>query len=436
MRYLLCTMWAMAWAAPALAGPEIPGAPQTQPIALTGGVIHPVSGPELRDAVLVFDQGRITAVGRDVVLSEGVQRIDLAGKHVYPGLIDAHSHLGLVEIPSVRGTVDHAETGRINPNVKAEVAVNPDSELIPVTRSGGVLVCATAPGGGLISGMSAVLQLDGWTWEEMCVRRNAAMHVMWPRMVAVYTWRLDDANQAATVGRDKPLLELRRTFADARAYWSAQKARNPQTAAEHDARWEALIPVLEGKVPLHVEADEIQQIQSAVAFAQAEGVRVVIVGGYDAPDCADLLKKYDIPVIVAGVQRLPQRRHDPYDAAFSVPARLQAAGVRYCISGAGRMGNVRNLPHHAALAAAFGLPADEALKSITLHAARILGIDDRLGSLEPGKDATLIVTTGDPLEITTQVTRAFIQGREVDLSDRQKRLYAKYREKYARQRGT
>ncbi|HEX3870491.1 MAG TPA: amidohydrolase family protein, partial [Pirellulales bacterium] len=323
-------------------------------------------------------------------------------------------------------------------------AFNPDSELIPVTRSGGVLLALTAPNGGLVAGTSAVMQLDGWTWEDMTVADEVAMHVYWPRMAPIHTWRLEETAEQQMSDRDKALVEIRRAVADARAYWIAKrahkaKAENPGPAGPglggalaHDARWEAMIPVFERTMPVIVHADEVQQIQSAVAWAEQEGFRIMIAGGYDAPRTLDLLKKYDIPVLVGGVYRLPQRRDDPYDAPFTVPARLHEAGVRFCITGQGRMGNVRNLAYHAGTAAAFGLPADEALKAVTLYPAEILGLGDRVGSLSAGKDATLMVTTGDPLEIPTQVTHAWIQGRRVDLSDRQKRLWHKYQEKYRR----
>ncbi|HEV3004837.1 MAG TPA: amidohydrolase family protein, partial [Pirellulales bacterium] len=401
---------------------------------LVGCVIHPVTGPELHDGVLLFDKGRIVAVGRDVALPADAEKIDLAGQHVYPGLIDAYTHLGLVEIPMVRATVDQSETGRINPNAKAQVAVNPDSELFPVTRSGGVLSVLVAPSGGLLSGTSAVVQLDGWTWEDMTLRPDVGMHVHWPQMAHIHTWRLEISAQEQLQTRDKSLAEIRRAVADARAYHTARQAHANGNGPpiEFDARWEAMVPLLERKLPLVVEADEIQQIQSALAFAEHERLRLVLVGGYDAPHCAELLKRQQVSVIVGGVGRLPRRKDDGVDTPFTVPARLHEAGIEFCISSLERTANVRNLPYHAGMAAAHGLPADEALKAVTLYAARILGVSDRIGSLEAGKDATLIVTTGDPLEIPTQVTRAFIQGREVQLNDRQKRLWEKYKEKYRR----
>jgi imidazolonepropionase-like amidohydrolase len=223
-------------------------------------------------------------------------------------------------------------------------------------------------------------------------------------------------------------------LADARAYWIAKTARakRQSTPPDVDARWEALIPVFERKLPLVVQADETQQIHAAIALAAQQGLKLMIFGGYDAPECVELLKKYDVGVIVGGVTRLPQRRHDAVDAAFSVPARLQAAGVRFCISGAGRMGNVRNLPYQAGMAAAHGLARDEALRAVTLYPAQMFGVAERVGSLEAGKDATLFVADGDILETPTHVSRAYVQGRAVDLSNRQTRLYDKYQERQKR----
>lgn len=423
---LLATLLA---AVPALANPEIPGAPQKGPVALTNAVIHPVSGPAIDKGTLVFVRGKIAAIGKDAKIPDGAEVIDLAGKHVYPALFDAMTNLGLVEINAVRATVDTQETGLLNPNVRALVAVNPDSEIIPVTRANGVLLALTAPSGRLMAGRSAVIQLDGWTWEEMALKSgDAALHIHWPQ-----TLRLTPDSHEEDHG-PKPseaIEKLRQALADARAYAAARKA-NPNFS--HDARWESLADVLSRKLPVVVHAEETRQITEAVAFAEAEKLRMILAGGYDALACADLLKKHNIPVIVGGVYRLPLRRGDAYDAAYSLPARLHAAGLRFCIAGMDRhsASSVRNLPYHAATAVAYGLPADEGLKAITLSPAQILGVADRVGSLEVGKDATLFVSDGDPLETPTQVSAAWIQGRKVDLNNRHQRLYRKYEEKYKR----
>jgi len=414
------------------ANDQLPGAPQEKPIALVGGTIHTVSGETIENGTVLFAKGRITAVGAEVGVPEGAEQIDVSGQHVYPALFDAFTNMGLVEINAVRATRDSNETGSINPNVKTHVAVNPDSELIPVTRSNGVLLAVSAPGGGLISGQSAVLQLDGWTYEDLTLKAGAGMHIIWPDM----TPRSDPDDESANEQRNERLEErletLRNTFDDARAYLAARK--NSDEPPPVDLRQESMRPVLERKMPLIVEAEAIAQIQAAVAFAQQQNVKLVIYGGYDAADCAELLNKHNVPVIVAGVYRLPLRRSDQFDAAYTLPARLHAAGVPFCISGSGRFGasNARNLPYHAATAAAYGLPREAAIKSITLAPAEILGVGKQVGSLEKGKHATLFVSTGDPLETGSQVTRAYVQGREVDLSDKHKMLWRKYQQKYER----
>lgn len=415
----------------AQASPEVPGAPQKEPIALVGGTIHPVVGSDIVNGTILFVDGKIKAVGKEIELPKDTKIVNVKGKHVYPGLFDADTEVGLVEIQAVRATVDHSETGQINPNVRAQTAFNPDSELIPVTRSNGVLTVVAAPLGGLISGRAAVMRLDGWTWESMTVRGEAAMMVSWPTLVASQTWRMENS-KAGEKTRARTMEQLATVFSDARSYRTLKLARaqQGQAAPEYDARWEALIPVLEGKTPLFVHADDLRQIQSAVAFARKEGVKLTIVGGYQAPDCAELLRSEGVSVIIKGVNRLPRQRHDPYDAPFTVAAKLHKAGVKFCISASDRMANIRNLPYHAATAVAHGLPADEALKAITLYPAQITGVDAQLGSLENGKAATLFVSTGDPLDIMSNVTAAYIDGREVDLSDRHKRLWKKYQEKY------
>ncbi len=415
----------------ASADDQVPGALQKTPIALTRAHIHPVSQPDMPDATILFAGGKIVAIGKDVQLPPETKIIDLNGKHVYPGLFEAHSQMGLIEIGAVRATDDQSETGTINPNSKALVAVNPDSEIIPVTRSNGVLLALSAPRGGLVSGKSAVLQLDGWTYEDLALQAETALQIDWPSLTEP-TRGDAEARKKAREQQQQALRDVEKLFVDAEAYVQARKANSSDQA--FDIRLEAMTPVIEGKLPLMVRANELAQIESAVGFAVAQNVRIILLGGYDAPLCADLLRKHKVPVIVSSVYRLPQRAYEPYDHAYTLPKRLYDAKILFCISGSDRSEtwNARLLPYHAAVAAAFGLPRDEALKAVTLYPAEILGVADRVGSLEQGKDATLIVSSGDPLETTTQVEMAFIQGRDVDLSNKQTRLYEKYKEKYRR----
>ncbi len=432
--WLALVLWLGLAGGWAWAHPFVPGAPQTRPVALVDGTIHTMLGPPIASGTVVFDRGKIVAVGRGVKIPPGAQVIRLQGRHVYPALFDAWTNLGLVEIPAVRATRDQRETGLINPNVQAHVAFNPDSHRIPVTRANGVLLCLSAPRGGLLSGRASVMMLDGWTWEDMLLAPDVALVVQWPAAVRTPGWLSRGRRQTLLQQRKNRLQRLHQAMDEALRYYRAWKAQGQAQVppSDHDSRWHAMIGLFERKMPLLVRADEQIQIQEAVAFARRYHLRLIIVGGYDAPRCAQLLRENQVSVIVAGVHRLPRYRHDPYDEPFTVPARLHRAGVRFCISGDEREGNVRNLPYHAATAAAFGLPKQEALRSITLRPAEIFQLADRIGSLSPGKDATLIVTTDDVLEVPTQVTHAWIQGRPVVLESKHTQLWKKWQEKYRR----
>ena len=432
MRYIAVAALVLTTVRGLSAHPQVPGPPQKQPVALTNATIHPVGGPAIERGTLIFDGGKITALGRDIAPPANAETIDLAGKHVYPGLFEPLNDIGLIEINSIRATIDGQEIGQLNPNVRGVVAVNPDSEIIPVTRSNGILVTLAAPYGGLMSGRSGVIQLDGWTWEDMTIKPDVALQIQWPQSAGGGRRGRGGGEEASAARAQQGVEQIRQALADARAYLTA-RAADPKFP--RDARWEALKDVLTGELPVIINADDLRQINGAVAFAEREKLKLIIAGGYDAPQCAALLKKHDIPVIVGGTYRLPRRRGDAYDTAYAVPAELQKAGIRFCISARARFGasQVRNLPYHAAAAVAFGLPADEALKAITLYPAQILGVADRVGSLAIGKDATLFVADGDPLDTPTQITAAWIRGRKVDLNDRHKTLYQKYDEKYKQQ---
>ena len=419
-----------------VASDQIPAPPQDHPIALVGGTLVTVSGDTIPSGTILFDQGKIVALGTSVALPDGTEQIDVSGKWVYPGLIAANTVLGLTEINAIRATRDYAEVGDIKPNVRVEVGLNPDSELLPVARANGITLALTVPRGGLISGTSAVIMLDGWTWEQMTLKAPVGLHIFWPFMgVRTAPW-IRKSKEEQVRDRDRRIARIRQAFADARAYWKAKRAEIADKNIPYhdtDLRWEAMRPVLEGEIPVFVHADEIRQIEAALDWARSENIRLVLVGGYDAWRVADRLKEQQVPVIIGGVHRRVLRRWEPYDTPFTLARKLYEAGVTFCIASEGSpfgAAHERNLPYQAATAAAYGLPRTEALKAVTLYPAQILGIDDRAGSLEPGKDATLIVTTGDPLEITTQVTMEFIQGRKVDLSSKQTQLYEKYLEKY------
>ncbi len=411
----------------------IPAPPQTRPIALSGATIHPVSGPDIASGTIVFSEGKITAIGPDAAAPEGAEVINASGKHIYPGLINANSLLGLSEISAVRATLDYEETGAINPNARSISSVNPDSELLPVARSNGILSAHVVPEGGLVSGQSAVIRLDGWTPEDLTVLAPAAMHLRWPDLAIDRDPRAPKKPEDQQKEIDKAQKQIRDAFTIARAYTQARKS--PPAGFKTDLRWEAMVPVIEGTLPLFIHADSVAQIEATLAWAREAKMKFTLVGGRESWRMAAQLKATDTPVIVALSTALPPRRGDAYDSVYRTAARLAEAGVRFCIATAGRNSEAaheRNLPYEAALAASFDLPRAEALKAVTLYPAQLLGVADRVGSLEVGKAATLLVTTGDPLDFPTQIEAAYIDGRKIDLSNRQTRLRDKYEEKYRR----
>jgi len=411
---------------------HIPAKPQQRPIALVGGTIHTISGPAISNATILFDKGKIVAIGTNVTLPPNAEKINIPGKHVYPGMIEANSQIGLVEIDAVRATRDFAEAGGINPNPRAEVAVNPESERIPVTRVNGVLIAHVVPQGGLLSGRSAAMMLDGWTWENMTLKAPVGIIVNWPRMTINRSPRAQQSEEEQKKNIEQQIKNLKQAFAEARSYALAKKAEAQRGIPYHnfDARWEAMRSVFDSGMPVFVNANEIKQINAAVEWATQENIKLVIVGGKDSWRAADLLKRKNVAVIVGPIHDTPMRDWEDYDTAFTTAKKLYEAGVRFCISGGSDSGNDRNLPYHAATAAAFGLPKDEAMKAITLYPAQILGIADRAGSLEVGKDATLFIGNGDPLETFSNVEAAYIQGRLLDMRNRHRQLYEKYQEKY------
>lgn len=394
---------------------------------LRGATIHPVSGPEIANGMVLVRDGTIVEVGVKVAPVKGVRVIDAKGLHVYPGLIDSATQIGLSEIGAVRETVDSQEIGDFNPQLRAIVAVNPASEHIPVTRANGITAVITAPGGGIISGQSALVHLDGWTWQEMQVRSPASMVLEFP-VIAARPSRFRTAAPRAPFSElkrnyERRLQQLRELFEQARRY---QKAKLANAAGfETDLKLEAMLPVVEGKLPLVARAVRERAIREAIAFAEKEKVRLVLAEASEAWKVAQEIKAKNIPVILGPTLSLPLEEDDPYDKAYALPAELHKAGVKFAF-GTFSTSASRNLPYQAAMAAAFGLPYEEALKAVTLYAAEIWGVSDLIGSIEKNKWADLIVTDGDPLETRTQIKQLFIQGRAVDLDNKHRRLYEKY----------
>lgn len=418
------------------ASAQVPAPPQNRAIALTGATIHTVTSGVIENGTIVFENGTITAVGNNVSIPANAQRVDVSGKHIYPGLIDAYSAMGLQEIGAVDVTQDTDELGDFNPNVRAELAVNPESRHIGTARSNGVLVTVTTPSGGLVSGLSAALMLDGWTWESMTLKSGAALNVNWPDPNG--RPRNPWMQQNAAADEDEPtyaeqVRSLRDMFAAARAYRDAQASGLPH---DTDSRWEAMVPVVNGEVPVVVSARSVQQIQDAIAFAEAEGLRIILRGADDALFIADHLAAKRIPVLVTSTMDSPGRDWQGYDTNYSLPAQLHAKGVPFAITGGNSASYTHRLPWEAGVAVAYGLPEEEALRAVTIYPARFLGIDDRVGSLEPGKDATLLITTGNPLDYLANVEQAYVQGRAIDMNDIFRQLYEKYSEKVRQSRVT
>ena len=405
--------------------------PQTQTVALQGATIHTVTQGVIENGTIVFENGVITAIGADIEIPAGARVVDVSGKHIYPGLIDAYSTVGISEIGSVDVSSDVNEMGDFNPNVRADIAVNAESRHIGTTRSAGVLVTLTTPGGGLVSGMSSAMNLEGWSWEEMSMESAAALNVNWPNPGRGRFRGFGGGRPPFPGGETPPerptyegqVQELKDFFAEARAYRDAAAAGE---ATHSDSRYAAMIPALNGDIPVVVAAESAAQINDAVTWALEEGLRVVIRGGRDAIHVADRLAATDIPVILTSTMSGPSRAYDGYDGAYTMPARLHEAGVRFAISGGSGSLYSNRLPWEAGVAVAFGLPEEEALKAVTINAAEFMGIDDRVGSLELGKRATLLITTGTPLDMTSEIEQAYIEGRELDMMDIQKWFFEKY----------
>jgi imidazolonepropionase-like amidohydrolase len=410
---------ALATAGPLTAQVPIPAPPQSGPIALRGATIHTVTDGTIENGTIVFDGGVITAVGANVAIPTGARTIDVTGKHIYPGLIDAYSAVGIDEIGDVAVTDDQRELGDFNPNTQPNVAVNPESRHIGTSRTNGVLVTLTTPTGGLFPGLTSAMNLDGWTWESMTLEAKAALNVNWPES--------DDEEEY-----DEALRTIRDAFAQARAYAAARASGDVPS----DPRLEAIVPAARGEMPVVAWADDVVQIQDAVRWASEDGVRLVILGGRDAIHVADHLAEQDVPVILTETMAPPQRQWEPYDAAYARAAQLHERGVRIAISGGSSAPYTNRLPYEAGVAVAFGLPEEVAVQAVTINAAEFMGIADRVGSLEPGKDATLLITTGNPLDYLSSIEQAYIQGRELDMRDIHRFFFDKYMEKLRQLRPT
>ncbi|HVF49059.1 MAG TPA: amidohydrolase family protein [Pyrinomonadaceae bacterium] len=400
--------------------------------------IVPVSGPDIENGSVLIRNGRIEAVGAGSINAPaGAQEIDASGLFVYPGMMDAGTNMGLVEIDSVNATIDRAEVGDMNPNAQAIVAVNPHSAHIGVTRFNGITSAVTMPQGGIISGQAAVINLNGTTPREMALTPSAALVIDFPRVAAgggfaAAQQQQSNINEAVTA-RDRRVEELRKMLRDAEAYGRAHDAytRDPRSLPRPDSDivLASLLPFVRGERPVIFRAARERDIRAAVRFAEEMKLKPIILGGNDAWRAAAFLKERNVPVILTGVLDLPLREDDAYDVHYENAARLQQAGVRFCISTGNSGAEVRDLPYHAGMSAAFGLPRAEALKAVTLYPAQIMNVADRVGSIEAGKLANLVVADGDILDARTNIRYLFIEGRQIPLTSRHTQLYEQFKDR-------
>ncbi len=403
----------------------VPAPPQTEPICILGAKAHIGNGEVIENSLLMFKNGKIVHMGKNDGNTDysGYKVVDGSGKDLYPGFIAANTNLGLVEIGAVRSTRDAREVGSLNPNVRSIIAYNTDSEIIPTIRNHGILTAQVCPEGGTIPGSSSIVQLDGWNWEDAVIKTDNGIHLNWPRQ---YSYNRRTRSYSTDKKYLENIREIESLFEEANAY---HKKDAPQPK---NLKLEAMSGLFDQTQKLFIHANDVASISQSVVFAKKYDLDMVIVGGRDAWRITELLAENNIPVILERIHRLPQRADEDIDQPFKTPGMLSKAGVLFAISQGGNW-TVRNLPYQAGQAVAFGLDYEKAVMAISFNAAKILGIEDQLGTLEEGKDATFFISSGDVLDMrSSTVEQAFISGRAIDLEDKQKYLNRKFGEKYER----
>lgn len=406
--------------------------------AITHGKVFPVSGSPIEDGTVIIRDGKIAAVGANVAVPAGATVIDAKGLQVYPGLFDPITQMGLSEISAVSATVDTTETGQYNPDVVAATAISPSSEHIPVTRASGIteVLAVPASGGfdsggarGTIGGQASAIYTAGWTINDMLINKSVAMVINWPSMetrsfdFSTFSIRNRPFNEAKQE-YERQVNELSDYLEAARHYAQAMGHGGPSDY-NRDLKLEALAPVVRGQLPVLVFADRERDIRNAIEFCDKQKLKMILAGGEQAYKVKDLLRSKSVPVILRPTLSLPGEEDDPYDVLLAQPAQLAQAGIKFAF---GSFDNsfARRLGQQAANAVAYGLPQDEALKAVTLYPAEIFGVADQLGTLETGKTANVIVTNGDPLDVTTDVKYIFIRGERTSLDNKHLHLYEKY----------
>ena len=401
-------------------------------IALLNGIAHIGNGQVIEGSLVVINGRKIESVMSTRGLKLNYRSydtvIDISGKHVYPALINTNNVLGLHDAEAVRATVDFYEVGQLNPHIRALIAYNTDNLIVPTVKTNGVLYTQVTPRGGLISGSSSLLALEGWNWEDAVLKADDGIHVNFPRMSAVRWSEEEGVSRSVNKKYQEEMGQLEKFFADAKAYCSSTQQ------VEKDIRFEAMRAVLNGKANLYLHADKAKDLIAAINFALKFGIaKPVLVGAKDAAQITGLLKLYRVPVMFNRVNDLPDNPDDPVDLIYRTPFLLQQDSILFCLQLEGDMEAMqsRNLAFNAGAAAAYGLSKEQALAAITANAAKILGVENILGTLEEGKLASIVVSEGDILDMkTNNVILAFIAGKQVDLKNKQTELYVKYKTKY------
>ena len=422
----------------ALAVAAIPAAAQGT-FVIRGGTVVPVTGPRITNGTVVIQNGRITAVGANVPAPAGATVIDATGQFVYPGLINAGTNMGLVEMGGVPGPVDTREIGDFNPDLITTTAVNVGSEHIGVTRANGITSVITVSGGSVLSGLAGFINLAGYTNEEMIGRQKAALLLSWPNAGGgggrgrggggrFGGAAPNPADQMAAYQNN--VRRIYRWFADARAYGEVRDrvmagGGTPPASWHTDLRLDAMVPAVRGEMPILVDANTVAQMRDVVKFMDSLKVKVIIHGASEGWQYADTLALKNIPVILDGVTGTPGN-DDPYDLVYANPGVLQRAGVTLAFA-TGGASSARDLPYEVGLSIAYGLDAEEGLKAMTINPARMIGVDRDYGSIEVGKIANVIVTTGDPIDIRSLIKEVFVKGQRMRFNDRHTELYEMYR---------
>lgn len=413
---------------------------QSSSFILQGGTVHTLTNGVIENGSILVRDGRIIGVGKNLTPPDGAQVIHIDGMQVYPGMIDSASMIGLNGLAESPVSSDVSEPGLIHPQLRAVTAVQSDSDQIAMSRANGVTSAIVFPDGDLLPGQLSLVHLDGSNNDHMSILPAAAMHLHFPIIATMRVWKHESDEDDEELGsgvryqpmpypeakkqHDEHLRELNRFFDQARRYRKAKLAGAKNLAP--DLRFEAMIPVLDGTMPVFVTAVREREIREAIAFADKQKIKMILADAGECYKVIDLIKAHKIPVVLQPTLSLPLDEDDPYDRAYTIPAELYRAGIPFAIA-TFSANSVRNLPYQAAAAVAFGLPQEEAYKAVSLNAAQIFGVGKRYGSIEEGKVADLIVTTGDPLDARTLVKQVYINGKAQDLDTRQQQLYQKYK---------